>query len=741
MSLKPRPRTPPAPKLLQATEFEGLYRLITFADEDGAFKIVTFRTGDGEEFKAAGNFYGSAKGEPLRIRGAWKEHAQYGWTFQVESYIQITPTSEDGMLAYLGSGLIKGVRASTAKKIIDHFGEKTLEVLDKAPELLREVKGVSKNTIHKIVEQWNAQKEMREATIFLKSVGLTNAIALRLLKHYGEGAAAILRTNPYRAGMEVSHIGFVKADEIAAKMGISRDSPFRIQAAFVHILDQASGEGHTFLPRLDLLERANKLLDQPAELVVAGLDDAVAKRFLVRAAVADEAECYFIPSLYKCETGVAHLALDLIRNAHPLVHGSIDAKIQDFETQYRFQLAPQQQDALRSVAAGGVCVITGGPGTGKTTLVRALLHVMKGEKIRFALCSPTGRAAQRLAETTREEAATIHRLLKWNAQTGRFTHGPDNRLPIELLIVDEASMLDIPLAFNLLRALPSRATVVFVGDVDQLPSVGPGAFLRNLIDSGRARTTRLEIIFRQAQASLIIRNSHRINEGHGLIFPEGDEKNSDFYFIARDEPEKIREAMLAMATNRIPARLGMDAVDAVQVLSPMRRGPLGTIELNAVLQAELNPRGRRLFETYPFRIGDKVIQVSNNYDLDVYNGDVGKITGANAETQLVQVAFGKRVVSYPYESLNELELAYAITIHKSQGSEYPAAIVLLHSSHFIMLKRNLLYTAVTRGKKLVVVIGNKQSLFRAIRTSTESERKTALAFWLRHPSEKSGLLE
>ncbi len=715
---KPRKPSKPPDSVLARSEFTGRFNHVTFANDENTFSVVRFVSDDGVEMKASGNLFGASKGETLRIRGQWKEHPKHGWTFSLESYQPIETAGEDSVLAYLGSGMIKGVREKTAEKIVKYFGDRTMEVLDESPEQLREVPGISPKLADRIARQWAEHQRDRETMLFLKGNGLSNALAVRLMKHYGDRVVAVIRANPYQAGLDVPRVGFMKADEIASKLGVAKDSPQRIMAAFVHLLDQASAEGHTFLPREDLLERTTELLDVDFAKIEEQLAVAVEQKYIRQDVVGDRSECYFMPSLHLCESGLVRLLLELVRQGKPIIPGSVESCIDDFETKFRFQLAPQQKDALRSAIAGGVCVITGGPGTGKTTLVRALLHLVKQSKARVALCSPTGRAAQRLSESARQEATTVHRLLKWNAQTGRFTHNRESPLEADLLIVDEAEMLD-------------------VGDVDQLPSVGPGTFLRDLITSGRIRTTRLNVIFRQAEKSLIIRNSHRINEGHALKFD--NDADSDFFFIDRDEKTDVQDAIIKMATERIPQKLNCDPVEDVQVLSPMRRGELGVQELNLILQEKLNPRGEVVVPGFPFRRGDKVIQNSNNYDLNVYNGDVGRILGVHPETRQIQIRFGRQVVFYDAGNLEELDLAYAITIHKSQGSEYPAVIVVMHTTHYIMLKRNLVYTGVTRGKKLVVIVGNRRGVMTAIRSSSESERMTALGHWLTRPPEKNDL--
>ncbi len=732
-------RKKPDKDLLQKSQFEGCYRRVTFESEDGAFKVVTFCLDDQREIKVKGNLYGTEPGERLEITGKWQENDKYGWTFSAENYKVIQVRTEEGVLAYLGSGLIKGIGPKKAEMIVERFGEKTLEILDETPELLETVPGMGHKTARKIAAEWQKHRGERETMLFLKEHGLTNALSVRLIKHYGDSVVGILRENPYQVGLEVSRVGFQKADEIAQKLGIVSDSPKRVKAAYVHLLDKATDEGHTFLLYEELIERAQEMLELDVDLLKQCLEEAVNEGFIKRTSVGDFADCYFMKSLYHCEVEVAKKLIRLNRDKKPLPIEDVDARIDRFEKYYRFSLAPQQADAVRMISRGGVVVITGGPGTGKTTLVRAVLSTLRKTGVKCALCSPTGRAAQRLAETTNREATTVHRLLKWNSEKGRFHHDETEPMEYDLYIVDESSMLDIPLAYSLLRAVRAESTVVFVGDVDQLPSVGPGMFLRDLIDSGRINTVRLEVIFRQAEASAIIRNSHRINEGRMI-----DTKNSpesDFFFVEREEPEEIHQSMLTLVRERIPKKINGNPIEDTQILTPMRKGPLGVTELNRILQNELNPSGQVISAHLGLRQGDKVIQNVNNYDLDVYNGDVGRIIGTHPETRETIIEFGKRRRHYPPDQLDQLELAYAITIHKSQGSEYGAALIIMTMSHFIMLKRNLIYTAVTRGKKLVVILSSKRALMKAIKTGTESERRTALRYWLVHQTENSDLFD
>jgi len=720
------------------TELIGNVKRVVFTSDDASFMVVRFVIDNEEDMVTlAGSLPGVTAGERLRVTGQWKTHRQHGETFEVATCIPILPTTGEHLTEYLGGGLVKGIGPATAKKIVNTFGDKTVEILDDAPERLIEVKGLKRAKAEALATAWREQRQTHEVMVALARSGLSPALARRLFKHYQGNAAAILRTNPYQASLDVPGIGFVTADRIAAESGIPRDSPARIRAALVHLLERASDSGHTYLPREQLIEGALDLLgleSAPIEEVLVAETNAA--RALRRVPLNTGVDAIFMGSLYKSESGASRLLGRLIDQAKPLMKGDASKLIADFEDRFRFQLAAQQREAIHSILAGGISVVTGGPGTGKTTLVRTLLYVLDSTGHEVLLCSPTGRAAQRLAETTHREAMTIHRLLKYNAQTHRFVHGPDNPLKARVLIVDESSMLDIVLAYHLLGAVPAGASIVFVGDVDQLPSVGPGQFLADLIASSRVRTTRLSVVFRQARESAIITNAHRINSGSMPLTEDAD----DFFLVRRDDPDGLQGALLEMVAERIPRKFGLDPIREIQVLTPMRRGALGTNELNRLLQERLNP-GQALLKLggLGLRIGDKVIQNSNNYELEVFNGDLGVVQSVNRESMTMLIMFGKRPVEYRWDEADQLSLAYAVTIHKSQGSEYPAVVMLLHTQHYVLLQRNLLYTGFTRGKRLVVLIGSNRAIAMAVKNAEGSRRYSALAEWMARPPEVTDL--
>lgn len=723
---------------------EGMIRTVTFHNEENHFTVARLDVPGFEldDVVIKGTIPSITKGQTLRVEGEWIEDRTYGWNFRVNSYTPIVSSNPELLESYLGSGMIKGVGPATAKKIVKHFGDETLHVLDHEPERLTEVPKIPKKLPSKIAEVWQDQRQVHDIMVFLQSHGISPNYAQRLFRHYGNDAARVMESNPYRVSWEVYGFGFAKADEMAQGFGIAKDSPDRIRGAFHHILTKSSEEGHTHLPRESLIQATVELLGLEAPIVEKVFETEVdeAKNlqlFLKR----DKQVAVALKSLYLSESGVARLLSYYISQNQPLMTKGVDQRIDDFEKYYQFQLAPEQREAIHQIAAGGVSVVTGGPGTGKTTLIRALLFVLKKEKLEIALCSPTGRAAQRLSETTGHFATTIHRLLKFNPQDGGFVQRADNPLKLNLLIIDESSMLDIALAYHLLKALTPGTSIVFVGDIDQLPSVGAGSFLQDLIESGRPRITRLNVIFRQANQSAIIRNSHRVNEGRlPEIEAAKNKKNknelSDFFIVEREEAEQARDSLLEIVTNRIPKTFSYDPVKDVQILSPMRRGILGTDAINVMLQEKLNTENKaHQIGSMSLRVGDKVIQTSNNYDLDVYNGDIGFVERISRDQLTFCVQYGKKPVEYQWSEIDQIQLAYAITIHKSQGSEYPVSIILMHNQHFTMLQRKLLYTGITRGKKLVMLIGSQKAIRMAVQNVQDAPRLTNLAEWLCFPPE------
>lgn len=735
-----KPKPPPAPTgpLRTETELLGSIERFVFKNDDSAFRVAKFRIeGESELVGVAGPLGAAAPGEPLRLLGEWKRTPKYGDTFEVRSFVPRVATGKDQILAYLGSGMVKGIGPVYAAKIVDHFGDKAIEILDHAPERLMEVRGLGRTKAQAMSAGWKAYRARHEMMLVLSALGISPTLARRLEKHYGEDAASVLKANPYRASLDVPGIGFLTADRLASELGVAKDSPHRARAGFVHLLESAASEGHTHLPREMLLEKATTLLTLDAAAVERALSEELETGRLLRAEVLPSGrDAIFQRSLYLSESACARLVGKLNAAALPLLKDNVAARLAAFEEKYHFALAAQQREAIHSAVAGGVVVVTGGPGTGKTTLVRALLAVLAGSDKRIALAAPTGRAAQRLGETTHREATTIHRLLKYLPQKGTFQHNSADPLEADLVLVDESSMLDVVLAAQLLEAIPPGATVAFVGDADQLPSVGPGNFLHDLIESGTVRVTRLSVIFRQGRQSAIIVNSHRILAGE-MPFQNDDPDDKaprDFYIVPRDEPEAIQRSLVELVTQRIPQKFGLDPTRDVQVLTPMRRGAMGANEINKLLQATLNAEGRAVGNAPAgLRVGDKVIQNSNNYDLDVFNGDVGIVTTIDREADEVRVLFGKRQVAFPSGELDQVGLAYAVTVHKSQGSEYPAVVVIVHPQHYMMLRRNLLYTAITRGKKLVVVIGAKRAIAMAVRNARGDERFSALGEWLARP--------
>ncbi len=721
-----------------AETLAGIIERVTSHDAESGFAVLRVQA-DGRRalVTVVGHLPSANAGEYVEASGSWVQHKEYGLQFKADSLRTTPPHTREGIVKYLGSGLVKGIGPHFARKIVDVFGDRTLEVIDESPTFLQEVKGIGRQRVQRIRASWQQQKAVRGIILFLQSHGVGTARAVRIYKTYGDQALELVRANPYRLAADVWGFGFQTADDLAQRLGIDRASPLRARAALRYVLQQLSGEGHVGYPEAEVIARAAELTGIDSAVVRGAADDGRREEELVREPWERQpgsAAWLYLKPLFLAERGAARSLHALTAGPHPLAGLAIETAVQRAEQRIGLALAPSQREAIRQAATNKLLVITGGPGTGKTTLVRGILELFAAQGKQCVLCAPTGRAAKRLTETTGREAKTIHRLLGFDPGRGGFQHDRDRPLDLDLLVVDEASMVDVPLLNKLVQAVPGRACLVLVGDVDQLPSVGPGRVLADVIASGVVPVVRLTEIFRQAQASWIVRAAHAVHGGElPASAPPGQ---GDFYFIQADDPATILDRIVTMVRERIPAHFGLDPVRDIQVLTPMNRSELGTRHLNARLQAVLNPlspageRGEVERFGWSFRIGDKVMQTHNDYDKEVFNGDIGRVTALDEHDQELTVEFDGRTVVYDFGELDELAPAYATTIHKAQGSEYPAVVIPLHMQHFIMLQRNLLYTGITRGKKLVVLVGSRKALAAAVQRREAAQRCSALGWRL-----------
>jgi exodeoxyribonuclease V alpha subunit len=699
---------------------EGVVESLLFSSEDSGYAVVKLRSG-GRLLTAVGSLVSPVPGERLRLTGHWTQHPRFGAQFAVEAYESQAPATVEGIERYLASGLIPGIGAELARRIVQAFGAETLEVLEREPGRLSEVEGIGKKRAGALTSAWKEQREIRKVMIFLQSYGAGPALAAKIYKRYGDRSIAVVQENPYRLALDMFGVGFLTADRIARGIGIAADSPARAQAGVLHALEEASGEGHLYYPRTALIQRCQKLLEIDREIIAAAVEELGRRGRLVIEGGPDPA--VYLPAFHAAEAGIALLLARLLAAARDLRDMDHDRALDWAQGQMDIVLADRQREALKTALESKVSVITGGPGTGKTTIIRALLLILRRAGVRFLQAAPTGRAAKRMQQADGEEASTIHRLLEYSPREGEFKRNAANPLGSQVLILDEASMIDALLMYHLLKALPLGSSLLLVGDADQLPSVGPGSVLEDIIGSGRVPVVELNEIFRQAEASQIVVNAHRINIG---LMPQ-QEENGDFYFIRQEDPEEVVRLILRLCRERIPARFGLDPVKDIQVLSPMHRGPAGVSNLNRVLQEALNPGAPELVVgERRFRPGDKVMQVRNNYDKDVFNGDIGQVEAIDAEARTVSVRYEERQVLYEATALDEITLAYAVSVHKSQGSEFPAVIVPVLTQHYLLLQRNLLYTAVTRGKRLVVLIGTKKAVAIALKNADTQERYSGL---------------
>ncbi len=716
-------RTPSFPAIGEAEELAGTVESIIFRNEKTGYTVCSVRVREASEpVTVVGHCATIWVGERLRATGTWVQHRRHGCQFQADTITCIAPTSAQGIERYLASGILAGVGKVMARRIVEKFGERTLTVIEQESQRLEEVEGIGPTRRRQIRAAWMANRAIRDIMIFLQSHGVGMAHSARIFRTYGPDAIALITEDPYRLCRDIWGIGFKTADRVARSIGVPPHSERRAQAGLVYALQSLGEDGHCFAPEQELLLRAQTLLDIPRDILADALQKQVAAGQLVR-----EDSRVYLPTLHTAEVHVANKmrALYTTRPAYPPIR--VDRAIAWAEQRMRLQLAPAQVEALRQALTEKITIITGGPGVGKTTLIRALTDIFTRRKLRIHLAAPTGRAAKRMTETTGYEAQTLHRLLKYQPRTGRFEYGPDHPLPTDVVVVDEVSMVDLPLMSLLLSALPDTTSLILVGDSDQLPSVGPGNVLHDLIQSGVIPCCRLETIFRQKASSAIVYNAHRINRGEPLDLPDPSSR-PDFYFIAHNDPNRILRLTVELVRDRVPREFGFDPVEDIQVLTPMRRNSLGSDNLNALLQDALNPAGITISRFgRQYRVGDRVMQMRNNYEKDVFNGDIGRIRTISEEEQRVWVDFDGTLVCYEPDELDELMHAYACTIHKAQGSEYPAVVIVLATQHFKLLQRNLLYTAVTRARELVCLIGSWKAAAIAIRNHNTVLRHTTLA--------------
>jgi exodeoxyribonuclease V alpha subunit len=715
-------------------DLQGQIERVTYTSEESGFTIAKLRVnGHSDLVTVVGNLLGPVPGETLKIRGEWARHPKYGEQFKVLQYKTAVPASVYGIQKYLGSGLIKGIGPVMAKRIVNRFGVKTLELIEKDIGKLSLVEGIGEKRIRMIKKAWDEQKEIRDVMLFLQSHGVSSGFATKIFKQYGDRSIEIVKRNPYRLATDIFGIGFLSADRIAEKLGFAKDCQIRAEAGILYVLQQLAEDGHVFYPYERLVEKSQEILQVDREVISRACGTiAVDKRVTFEDLNRELAEfrqnhkAVYLPKFHAAETGIAAMMTRLLNSPKAIRQVDSDKAIAWVQKQLSITLARNQTQAVRSAMANKVMVITGGPGTGKTTIINAILKIFAKLRIKIKLAAPTGRAAKRMTEATGHEAKTIHRMLEYSLQKGGFQRNEKRPLEADLVIIDEASMVDTVLMYHLLRALPPGTTFILVGDVNQLPSVGAGNVLRDMIASGAVPVVELNEIFRQARESAIVVSAHKINQGLLPSLRPGSPID-DFYFIEQEEPEEALRIILELVKTRIPRRFGFQALDDIQVLTPMHKGTLGAENLNIELQGALNPgeegivRGNR-----SLRVNDKVMQIKNNYDKEVFNGDIGRIDRIDLESQVVTVAFEGWKVPYDFSECDEIVLAYAVSVHKSQGSEYPAVVIPVHTQHYLLLQRNLIYTAVTRGKRLVVMVGTKKALAIGIKNDRMERRYTYL---------------
>ncbi|MBW1706549.1 MAG: ATP-dependent RecD-like DNA helicase [Deltaproteobacteria bacterium] len=722
------------------TELEGQVERITYMNEENGYTVAKVNVpGYPEPVTIVGNLLALAPGEVLEMKGDWETHPKFGRQFKILGHRTVRPSSVKGIRKYLGSGLIRGIGKEMAARIVEKFGEETLKVIDERIDELATVNGIGRKRVKMIKNAWADQKEIRAIMIFLQEHGVGLSHATKIFKRYGQRSIAVVTQNPYRLATDIPGIGFQTADRIAKQLGFEKNSPVRAEAGTLYVLNRLAEEGNVFYPYDSLMEKCREILKVDRETVIRGfgaiaLDGKIVVEDLNQ--LMDEFEpnrkAVYLKRFYISETGIVRHLSRLISSKKNVRSMDVHKALEWVQEKIELRLAQSQIDAVKMAVSDKVLVITGGPGTGKTTIIHAVIRIYSAVGAKIFLAAPTGRASKRMAEATGKAACTIHRLLEYSWQKGGFQRNEDRPIEGDVILLDEASMIDTSLMYHLLKAVPSGATLIMVGDSNQLPSVGPGNVLRDVIKSGSVPVIVLNEVFRQARESLIIMNAHRINRG---LVPEVKGSGvdpGDFYFIEQGDPDQALNIIMELVLNRIPNRFNMDPMEDIQVLSPMHKGLLGTANLNIKLQDALNPSKTEIVRgDRRFRLNDKVMQIRNNYEKEVFNGDIGLIKTIDEEKQEMVVTYDDKPVLYDYLELDEIVLAYAISVHKSQGSEYQAIVLPILPQHYLLLQRNLIYTAVTRGKRLVIIVGSKRALTMGVKNEGTMKRYTYLEERLR----------
>ncbi len=718
---KNRKRTGTQAPDLNDNNITGIVENIIFRSEETGYTVCSIKIeGRQDPTTVVGKCPAIWLGETLTAKGIWNRHSQHGYQFQADLITCIPPTSIKGIERYLASGMIRGIGKINAKRLVEAFGADTLRIIERESKKLEAVEGIGPIRRQRIRDSWKEQQGVRDIMIFLQGHGIGNAQSVRIFRHYGDNAITFIRTNPYKLCEDIWGIGFKTADKIAVSVGIQPTSDIRARAGIVYVLRTITEEGHCFCPAPELILQATALLDIPAEILAEALNEEIKRGTLIK-----ETDNIYITEIHKAEVGVTQKIRRLLSTPSGFTPINAEKAVMWAQKNMHLTFSPMQVKALQSAMLEKACIITGGPGVGKTTIIKALVDVFKARKLIIHLAAPTGRAAKRMSETTSHEAKTIHRMLKYLPNTGRFEHGSNNTLKGDVFIIDEMSMVNISLLNDLLSAIPDKALLIMVGDADQLPSIGPGNTLCDLINSNAIVSKKLDTIFRQKSGGLIVQNAHHVNNGEPL--EQVNDEDSDFYFLPANEPDQVIQKMISLIAERIPEKFGFNPMTDIQVLTPMRKNQLGADNLNAVLQEAINPVGDEISRFGRlYRIRDRVMQIKNNYDKDIFNGDIGHISRIDTVDQEIIVEMDGRPIKYKFHELDELIHAYACSIHKSQGNEYPAVIILLATQHFKLLQRNLLYTAITRGRKLVCLIGSQKAVYIAINNNKIRLRRTSL---------------